>query len=169
SRRRAAGVSVIPWPFPRDATPPWAALKLVGHASAVAGRLAAARRRADEALYVTPQGQVTEGTTTNLFLVERGALVTPPRSVGILPGVTRALVLALARREGVATREEPVPVRRLQRAAEVFLTSSTIEIVPVVRLDGREVAHGEPGGVTRLLPARYTAQVQRMLRVAGTR
>ena len=169
SRRQARGVSVILLPFPRDATPPWAALKLVGHASAVAGRLAAARRRADEALYVTPQGQVTEGTTTNLFLVERGALVTPPRSAGILPGVTRALVLALARREGVAAREESVPVPRLRRAAEVFLTSSTVEIVPVVRLDGRVVGEGRPGELTRLLQVRYAAHVRRALRVAGTR
>ena len=69
----------------------------------------------------------------------------------------------------MTTREEPVPARRLRRAAEVFLTSSTIEIVPVVRLDGREVAHGEPGELTRLLQARYTAHVQRTLRVAGTR
>jgi len=169
SRRQARGVSVILLPFPRDATSPWAALKLVGHASAVAGRLAAARRRADEALYVTPQGQVTEGTTTNLFLVERGALVTPPRSAGILPGVTRALVLALARREGVAAREESVPVPRLRRAAEVFLTSSTVEIVPVVRLDGRVVGDGRPGELTRLLQVRYAAHVRRALRVAGTR
>src|SRR5439155_278133 len=132
-------------------------------------RLAAARRRADEALYVTPQGQVTEGTTTNLFLVERGALVTPPRSAGILPGVTRALVLALARREGVAAREESVPVPRLRRAAEVFLTSSTVEIVPVVRLDGRVVGDGRPGELTRLLQVRYAAHVRRALRVAGTR
>src|SRR5206468_4031176 len=131
--------------------------------------LAAARRRADEALYVTPQGQVTEGTTTNLFLVERGALVTPPRSAGILPGVTRALVLALARREGVAARKESVPVPRLRRAAEVFLTSSTVEIVPVVRLDGRVVGDGRPGELTRLLQVRYAAHVRRALRVAGTR
>ena len=156
-------------PFPRDAAPPWGTLKLVGHASAVAGRLAAARRRADEALYVTPAGEVTEGTTTNLFLVEHGALVTPPLSAGILPGVTRGLVLALARREGVAVREESVPAERLRRAAELFLTSSTAEIVPVVRLDGRTVARGRPGELTCLLQTRYAAHVQRALRVAGTR
>src|SRR5205814_153748 len=83
------------------AGPPLGSLKLVGHASAVAGRLAAVRRGADEGLYVTPAGEVTEGTTTNVFLVERGALVTPPCAAGILPGVTRAIVLGLARRAGM--------------------------------------------------------------------
>jgi len=169
ARRQTRGASVILLPFPRDAAPPWGALKLVGHASAVAGRLLATRRRADEALYVTPAGEVTEGTTSNLFLVERGALVTPPVSAGILPGVTRALVLVLARRAGVALREERVPAARLRRAAEVFLTSSTAEIVPVVRLDGRPVAGGQPGELTRLLQTRYAAHVRRALRVAGTR
>jgi branched-subunit amino acid aminotransferase/4-amino-4-deoxychorismate lyase len=169
SRRQTLGDSVILLPFPRDAAPPWGALKLVGHPSAVAGRLAAARRRAGEALYVTAAGEVTEGTTTNLFLVERGGLVTPPLSAGILPGVTRALVLALARRAGVAVREESVPVARLRRAGEIFLTSSTAEIVPVVRIDGRAAAGGRPGELTRLLQARYTAHVRRALRVAGMR
>src|SRR5439155_214520 len=65
ARRQSHGVSAILLPFPRDAGPPWGNLKLVGHASAVAGRLAAVRRGADEGLYVTPAGEVTEGTTTN--------------------------------------------------------------------------------------------------------
>src|SRR5213594_882716 len=107
-RRQSHGVSAILLPFPRDAGPPWGNLKLVGHASAVAGRLAAVRRGADEGLYVTPAGEVTEGTTTNVFLVERGALVTPPCAAGILPGVTRAIVLGLARRAGMIVREEPL-------------------------------------------------------------
>jgi len=69
----------------------------------------------------------------------------------------------------VAAREESVPVPRLRRAAEVFLTSSTVEIVPVVRLDGRVVGEGRPGELTRLLQVRYAAHVRRALRVAGTR
>src|SRR5207245_1394703 len=100
ARRQREGVAVVLLPFPRDAGPPWGGLKLVGHPSAVAGRLVASRRGAAEGLYVTAGGEVTEATSANLFLVERGALVTPPRAAGILPGVTRALVIALARRAG---------------------------------------------------------------------
>jgi len=167
ARRQSHGVAAILLPFPRDAGPPWGNLKLVGHASAVAGRLAAVRRGADEGLYVTPAGEVTEGTTTNVFLVERGALVTPPCAAGILPGVTRAIVLGLARRAGMIVREEPLTVARVRRAAELFLTASTIEIVPLVRLDARAVGGGRAGELTRMLQARYAAHVRRVLRVAG--
>jgi D-alanine transaminase len=159
ARRRERGVGVILLRFPRDAAPPWGGLKLVGHASAVVGRLAAARRGAAEALYVTAGGEVTEATTANLLLVERDAVVTPPLTGGVLPGVTRDLVLRLARRAGLAVREEPVSVTRLRAAAEVALTASTIEVLPVVRLDGRAVGGGRPGPVTRLLQASYAARV----------
>jgi len=98
--RQAHGVPVVLLPFPRDAGPPWGGLKLVGHPSAVVGRVTASRRGAAEGLYLTAGGEITEATSANLFLVERGVLVTPPREAGILPGVTRALVTALARRAG---------------------------------------------------------------------
>jgi len=162
ARRQDDGVAVVLLPFPRDAGPPWGNLKLVGHASAVVGRRIAARRRADEGLYVTADGEVTEGTTSNLFLVERDTLVTPPLA-GILPGVTRALVLQLARRAGLPVREEVVTVARLRRAGEVFLTASTVEILPVVRLDGRPIGHARPGPLTRVLQARYATAVAAML------
>src|SRR6185369_9749055 len=69
ARRQRDGVRVVLLPFPRDAGAPWGGLKLLGHASAVAGRMLAAARRADEGLYVTPAGDVTEGTTSNVFAV----------------------------------------------------------------------------------------------------
>jgi branched-subunit amino acid aminotransferase/4-amino-4-deoxychorismate lyase len=141
------------------AAAPWGGLKLLGNVSAVAGRMLAERRGAAEGLYVTAAGEVTEATSANLFLVERGALVTPPRDARILPGVTRALVIALARRAGIAVREERVSVTRLRRAREVFLTASTIEVVPVVRVDRRTVGDGRPGALTRRLQAAYAARV----------
>jgi branched-subunit amino acid aminotransferase/4-amino-4-deoxychorismate lyase len=165
--RQAHGVAAVTLPFPRDAAPAWGTTKLLGQASAVVGRGIAARRGAAEGLYVTPEGEVTEATGANLFVVERGAVVTPPVGAGILPGVTRALVVALAHRIGLPIREQAVSVARLRRAGEVFLTASSIEIVPVVRLDGRVVGRGRPGPVTRLLQARYTAHVRAALGHAG--
>jgi len=164
ARRQREGVPVVLLPFPRDAGPPWAGLKLVGHASAVAGRVIASRRGAAEGLYVTAGGEVTEATSANLFLVERGALVTPPLATGILPGVTRALVIALARRAGLRVREERVTVARLRRAREIFLTASTIEVLPVVRLDGRAVGGGRPGPATLRLQLAYAGHVAAALR-----
>lgn len=161
-RRHATGIRATLLPFPR-ATAPWGGLKLVGNVSAVAGRRLVERRRAGEGLYVTADGEVTEGTSSNLFIVERGAVVTPPLDGSILGGVTRDLVLRLARRLGVAVREEAVSVSRLRRAAEVFVTASTIEVMPVVRLDAHVVGAGRPGAIARGLQDAYRAHVVREL------
>ena len=163
ARRQARGVTAILLPFPRDANPGWGGLKLIGHASAVVGRTTAARRGASEGLYVTADDEVTEATTANVFLVERNALVTPPLASGILPGVTRALVIALARRAGIPVREEPLSVARVRRARELVLTASTVEILPLVRLDRRAVGDGRPGELTRRLQAAYGRRVTAVL------
>jgi D-amino acid aminotransferase len=170
--QQAGGIAAVLLPFPRDVAAPWAALKLLGHPSAIVGRRLAMRRGAREGLYVAARGEVTEGTTSNVFLVERGTLVTPPATGGVLGGVTRDLVLRLARRAGLRVREESIPVARVRRAAEVFVTSSTVEILPVVRLDGRRVDGGTPGPVTTALQQRYRAAVAAAVgreRVAASR
>lgn len=164
--QQTAGIAVVLLPFPRDVAPPWGGLKLLGHPSAVVGRMLAHRRGAREGLYVTAGGEVTEGTTSNLFLVEGGCVVTPPAQGGLLGGVTRDLVLRVARRAGYDVREEPCSVARLRAAAEAFVTASTIEIVPVVRLDGRPVGRGRPGPLTTALQAGYRAAVAAAIRRA---
>ncbi len=172
AQQQRHGIGVVLLPFPRDVAAPWAALKLLGHPSAIVGRTLAARRGAPEGLYVTASGEVSEGTTSNVFLVEGGTVVTPPATGGVLGGVTRDLVLRLARRAGLAVREEPIAVGRLRGAAEVFVTASTIEILPVVRLDARRVGAGSPGPVTVLLRERYRAAVAAALgraRIAASR
>lgn len=163
TRLQADGIAVVLLPFPRDVQPPWSGVKLLGHASAVLGRIRAARARAQEALYVTPGGEVTEGTTSNLFVVERGRLATPPIAAGVLGGVTRDLVLRLARRARIEVREVSIPVTRLAVADEVMMTASTVEILPVVRIDGRAVGGGEPGPVARRLLDLYHREVARAL------
>jgi len=161
ARQQAEGIAVVTLPFPRDNAPWWGGVKLLGHASAVAGKLYAARAGAVEGLYVTPEGQVTEGTTSNLVLVEGRRLVTAPLASGVLGGVTRDLVLRLARRDGLVVREEPIAVRRLRRADEILITASTIEVVPVVRLDGHPVGSATPGPMTRRLQQLYREAVTR--------
>jgi len=161
ARRQRDGIRATLLPFARDAAPPWGALKLVGHASAVAGRMLATRRRAQEGLYVSADGFVAEGTTSNLFVVRRGTLLTPPATGTVLGGVTRDLVLRLARRAGVRVRESRLAAAALAHADEIFVTASTIEILPVVRLDAATIGGGRPGPVTRALQDRYRAHVQR--------
>jgi len=166
AEQQADGIAAVLLPFPRDVGTPWAGLKLLGHPSAVIGRMIAMRRGAREGLYVTVAGEVTEGTASNLFVVERGTVVTPPATGGVLGGVTRDLVLRLARHAALPVREEAIAVARLRRAAEVFVTASTVEILPVVRLDGRRVGRGCPGPVTTVLQQRYRAAVAALLRRA---
>jgi D-alanine transaminase len=172
AEQQAHGIAAVLLPFPRDVAAPWAGRKLLGHPSAVLGRMLALRRGAREGLYVTADGEVTEGTASNLFLVEGGTVVTPPATGSVLGGVTRDLVLRLARRAALPVREESIPVVRLRRATEVFITASTVEILPVVRLDGLGIGPARPGPVTTALQRQYRAAVQALLgraRIAASR
>lgn len=102
----------------------------------------------DDAIFVR-DGRVTESSSSNLFLVADGALVTPPADSFILHGITRMAVMDAARRAGVACREEVVPAERLLRADEVFLTSTTSGVRPVTKVDSTVIGDGAVGPVTR--------------------
>lgn len=120
------------------------------------------RARAYEALFVR-DGVVTEGTHASAFAVIDGVVRTHPVR-NILPGVTRALVLELARAQGWPVREEAVEIGRFREAEEVFLTGTTTEVLGVVKLDGRPVGGGKPGPLTRKLFEAYQAEVERVRR-----
>ncbi len=124
----------------------------------VLARQLARDRGVFEAILVR-DGRVTEGAVSNVMAVRGGVLVTAPEGPGILSGVTRALVLDLARSAGVPVEERSVPLAELYDADEILLTGTTIEIVPVVRVDGRAVGKGVPGDVVRLLSARFRSLV----------
>jgi branched-chain amino acid aminotransferase len=110
---------------------------------------------AAEALIVDSRGHAVEGATSNVFAVMAdGTLVTPPESDGILLGITRENVLAVARELGMPCREQSLPLDAVKGAAEVFVSSSIREIVPVVSVDGDKIGDGMPGLVTlKLLTA----------------
>lgn len=105
----------------------------------------------DDALLCDRDGFLTEGTTFNLFYVRRGIIATSPFSSGILDGITRKQVVALARAAGLEVREVLYPKERLYEADEVFMTSTIKEVAPVVQVDDRKIANGKPGKVTRKL------------------
>jgi branched-chain amino acid aminotransferase len=109
----------------------------------------------DEILLIDEFGQVAEGPTTNLFMVDRdGALRTPP-DTRVLLGVTRSSILELARADGNAVREAPIMPEELDEASEVFLTGTTAGVWPVSSIDGRPVGDGEIGPVARALGERF--------------
>lgn len=94
-------------------------------------------------------GFVTEGTASNFFMVKNGVLITPPTSQHLLPGITRDLVLELAEANGMACEVREIAESELDAADEIWLTSSTREIAPVVKLNGKVVADGKAGLVWR--------------------
>lgn len=145
-------------------TVPWGRelphLKTVSYLAAMQARRHAAARGAEHALLTDPTaGVVLEAATANLFVVRDGVLLTPALDAGLLPGVTRAVVLELAGRQGLAVREQPLPITQLASADEAFLTATTREIVPLVRVDDRPIRDGAPGPVTRQLHAAFREQV----------
>ncbi len=92
-------------------------------------------------------GSVTEGAASNVFVVSRGEVATPPQSAQLLPGITRDLVVELLQEAGVPCDERAVSLDELRRAGEIWITSSTREIVPVTELDGIPIAGGQAGPV----------------------
>lgn len=153
------GVRVVPLPYARAAT--FAGHKLLDYVPAIRGRVIAQRAGAFEALYVDERGRLSEGTTSNLFLVRRRRLLTTPldQAEGVLPGVTRRIVVELARASGLAVHERPLRVADLRRADEAFCTSSLIEVMPIVRVGTHRIGTGRPGGTTRDLQRRYREAV----------
>lgn len=127
---------------------PLAGAKSINYVQASLALEAARQKGAQEAVYMVPQGLVLEGTTSNIFAVTAGTLITPGR--GILPGITRQVILDLARsRFSVQIRD--VFLSELLEADEVFICGTNKGIVPVVQVDDAVIGSGKPGPKTRLL------------------
>jgi len=112
-----------------------------------------------EAITLTADGKISDGITANLWFVQGRRLLTPSPDSGILEGITRAVVLDLARRAGLEIVEAVLDLAEVDRSNEVFLTSSTREIVPIVRVAGKPVGNGRPGPVTQQLHEAYRREI----------
>ncbi|MEW6692785.1 MAG: D-amino-acid transaminase [Pseudomonadota bacterium] len=133
-------------------------IQLLGN---VLARQQAVEQGAVEAILLR-DGQAIEGSASNLFIIKDGAIHTTPKSAAILGGITRDLILELARAEGIPVREEGMPEALLRNADEVWVTSSTREIVPITRVDGKLVGEGRPGPVWQRMHAAYQAFKQKV-------
>ncbi|MGE0710893.1 MAG: aminotransferase class IV [Planctomycetota bacterium] len=109
----------------------------------------ARREGADDALFVDPEGNVTEGPSWNMFGARAGRLWTPPLAGGILPGITRSSVLSICREAGIPLDEREVSKDEALASDEWFITSTTRGVMPVGELDGRRPPHGSPGPLTQ--------------------
>lgn len=141
--------------FRQDESSPLCRLKSLNFLHHVLARREARARGAEEGLHLNLRGELAEGSISNVFLVRREELVTPDVASGLLPGITRTLVLDLARKLGLSVQERPIRPQELQGAEEAFLTSSLMGIMPLVAVDGHQIGVGAPGPITARLRAAY--------------
>ena len=120
----------------------------------------ARRLGAYEPILLNASGRLAEGATSNVFVVRKERLATPPLEEGLLEGITRAAVLGLARRAGIDIAEDALGPDDLRRADEAFLTGTLKGVLPIRRCDGWPIRHGRPGEVTLLIMALFRELAQ---------
>ncbi len=130
----------------------------------ILAKIESLRAGAYEAVMLNWEGYVAEGTISNIFFVKAGVLYTPSLETGILEGVTRGLVLELARKERIEAREALIRAEELLAADECFITNTTVEVMPVTSVDNRAVGNGKPGPATAALGKAYKDEVQKCLK-----
>jgi len=125
----------------------------------ILARIEADKARAFEGIMLNWQGYVAEGTISNIFMVKKGVLYTPHTNTGILEGVTRDLVLRLAARKKIIVNERLLRPSNFHAADECFITNTTMEIMPVIKIDEKIIGTGRPGPVTAVLLQAYKKEV----------
>lgn len=126
-------------------------IKSLNYLNNILAKIEATKSGAEEALMLNHDGHVAECSGDNIFMVKDGALWTPPEEAGVLLGVTRSLVIQIAKGQGVGCEEKLFDLEDLRGAQECFLTGTAAEIVPVVALDEYVIGPGTPGPVTQKL------------------
>jgi branched-chain amino acid aminotransferase len=143
------GLHLVPSGVRRDPENPLSALKTTSRADYVHARIEARAAGADDALFLTIDGYLSEATSANLFLIRDSRLATPSLRCAILPGTTRDWILRWAASAGLIPEEDLLTVRDLAEADEAFLSSSVAGILPVTRFAGSPIGDGRPGSWTR--------------------
>ncbi len=160
------GVDVLISPWPVHGALPLPRIKTVNRLMHLMAKEAALEQGAYESLFLDETGGVLEGTATNVFFVVDGVLRTASLESPLLEGVTRDAVLQTARAAGMRVKEGRIGTEELPRASEAFLTSTTIELLPIRTLDARPVGEGRPGPVWRALFEQFRAKVSAEIGVA---
>ena len=138
---------------PKEALNP--SIKTGNYLNNILAKVEAREAGAADALMLNPTGQLTECTTSNFFFVRDQRLMTPSLECGILSGITREVVLRLARENGVLVEVGEWPPEILQGAEEAFITGTVKRVMPVTSLDGRPIGEGKPGPITKMMMRLY--------------
>jgi branched-chain amino acid aminotransferase len=136
------------------------AIKSLNYLNNILAKIEANIAGVEEAVMLNAQGYVAECTGDNIFIVKNGHLLTPPLAAGALYGITRGVVLEMARDAGIPVAEPNLTRYDLFNADECFLTGTGAELVPVVKVDGRVIGDGKPGPITHRLVEQYRALTQ---------
>jgi len=147
----------------RNSQSPLSRLKSTCYMENILARTAARAAGCDESIFLNEQGYLAEGSTTNVFLVSNGELITPCFESGVLPGITRDVVLEIARASHLKATERWVQLNELIESQEAFLTNSILELMPLVSVEGRTISSGKPGKLTRDLLFAYRELVRKAI------
>jgi len=139
-------------------------VKSLNYLNNILAKIEAMQAGAGEGLMLNEQGFVAECTGDNIFVLKRGVLTTPPISAGGLRGITRDVVIEIAKEFGMSVQEPEMTRYDIYTADECFLTGTAAEIIPVISLDKRLIGSGRPGPVT----ARYIARFRELTQASGT-
>ena len=156
-------LTTVPWP--RNERSALAGVKSISYAENVRALAAARSRSCGEALFANTQGDLCEGTGSNIFLVTDQGVITPALSSGCLAGVTRALVIELCHANGIPVLERLVTMGEIANCQEAFLTSTTREVQAIARIDS-QVIPVAPGPVTKRLRALFKEMAARFTAAA---
>lgn len=160
------GLAIVTVPTRRinpAAVPP--TIKSLNYLNNILGKIEAKQSGALEAIMLNDQGYVAECTADNVFIVHKGEIITPSASQGALKGITRSAIFDIAKELGLPIREANMTRYDIWCADECFLTGSGAEVIPTVKLDGREIGTGKPGPFTQRILTAFRARVL----VDGTR
>lgn len=130
-------------------------VKSCNYLNNIMGKMEGQLANVREAIMLNQDGFVVECTGDNIFLVKQGVLYTPPVYLGALRGITRDAIIELAQADGITVKEEPFTRFEVYDADEMFLTGTAAEAIPVVKVDGRQIASGKPGEMTQKLIKKF--------------
>ena len=131
--------------------------KSMNYLNNILAKIEALEAGRSEAIMLNADGHVAEATADNVFVVRDGTLMTPPISAGVLPGITRRIVIEMAAKRRIPAEERLLRLDDLLEADECFLTGTGAEVIGVTRIDEVTVGTGEPGPITRQIEADYKA------------
>lgn len=132
-------------------------IKSLNYLNNILAKIDAIKSGAEEAIMLTYNNYVAECTGDNIFIIRDGQLMTPPTDVGALEGITRNAVIGLAKKIGMPFQEKMLKLEEVYSADEVFLTGTAAEIIPVTKIDKRQIGNGKPGEITPRLMKEFKA------------